>query len=246
MAIKGKSKSRSSKAVTRGPKPVYQPVKKPLLARRGLWLVLAGIFGTLVVIGLIAGFIAQGNAGDQDELEQRMGDAVAQYQGELDPILASVGQPVPPLGYQAFAALNQAVADLENESLEASADPKTLKTTADETIASAEAALEALQGIDELELIRDKGFSEEFVLYVINSKGNLIRSMFLFRETAEIVKLAADAEGPARAALVGRARGVLDVASEIFGRGYSDYVEAQSKARTLEPSNGGVPITTGS
>ncbi|MEX2421830.1 MAG: hypothetical protein WD670_08445 [Actinomycetota bacterium] len=246
MAIKGKSKSRSSKAVTRGPKPVYQPVKKPFLARRGLWLVLAGVFGTVVVIGLIAGFIAQRTAGNQEALEQRMGDAIAQYQGELEPILASVGQPVPPLGYQAFAALDQAVSGLENESLEAPADPEALKTTADETIASAKAALEALQGIDELELIQGKGFSEEFVLYVINSKGNLIRSMFLFRETAEIVKLAADAEGPTRAALVGRARSVLDVASEIFGRGYSDYVEAQSKARIFEPGSDGVSITTGS
>jgi hypothetical protein len=246
MAIKGKSKSRSSKAVTRGPKPVYQPVKKPLLARRGLWLVLAGIFGTVVVIGLVAGFIAQGNAGDQDELEQRMGDAIAQYQGQLEPILASVGQPLPPLGFEAFAALSQAVADLENESLEAPADRRALETTADETIASAEAALEALQGIDELEIIRGQGFSEEFVLYVINSKGNLIRATHLFRETAEIVKLAADAEGPARVALVARARGVLDVATETFARGYSDYVEAQSKARAFEPQSDGLPITTGS
>ena len=34
MAIKGKSKGRSAKSVTPGPKPVYQPVKKRLLAKR--------------------------------------------------------------------------------------------------------------------------------------------------------------------------------------------------------------------
>jgi len=244
LAIKGKSKSRSTRAVTRGPKPAYQPVRRPLLARRGPWLVLAGVVGTLVVIGLVWGFIAEGNANEREEIERRMADAIAQYQGELEPILNSVGQPVPPLGFEAFASLTQAVTDLEDESLDPSADRRAIVTRADDTIGLAGTALGALEGLDELELIQGKGFSEEFVLYVINSKAQLIRSMRLFREAAELVKLAADAEGRQRAILVARARGVLDVATELFGRGYSDYLEAQSKARLVDAD--GIPTSTGS
>ncbi len=194
MAIKGKSKSRTPKAVTRGPKPVYQPVKKPLLARRGLWLVLAGIFGTMVVVGLIAGFIAQRHASEQDDLVERMRDTIARYQGEIDPILAAVGEPAQAAGSGAFAALDQVVADLEGGAPEDAAGRRAMLAGADDVIDSADAALDALREVDESSLLQGRGFSEEFVLYVINSKADLVRAMILYRETAELVKLAAEAE----------------------------------------------------
>ncbi len=246
MAIKGKSKSRTSKAVTRGPKPVYQPVKKPLLARRGFWLVVAGIFGTMVVVGLIAGFLAQRNASQQDALEERMRDTIARYQGEIEPILAAVGEPTQPAGFRAFAALEQAVADLESGAPEDAAGSRAMVAAADEVIDSADAALDALRAVDESSILQGRGFSEEFVLYVIDSKADLARSMILHRETAELVKLAAAAEGDDRAALTLRARGLLDVATDTFQSGYSDYVEAQVKAGAFEPPTGGLPIPTGS
>jgi hypothetical protein len=246
MAIKGKSRSRSAKAVTRGPKPVYQPVKKPLLARRGLWLVLAGIFGTVVVIGLIAGFIAQRNASEQDDLEERMRDTIARYQGEIEPILAAVGEPAQPAGFRAFAALDDVVADLESGAPEDAAGRRAMLAGADEVIDSADAALDALRQVDESSLLQDRGFSEEFVLYVIDSKADLARAMILYRETAELVKLAAEAEGADREALAIRARGLLDASTDTFQSAYSDYVEAQVKAGTFQPATGTLPIPTGS
>jgi hypothetical protein len=247
MAIKGKSKGRSAKAVTRGPKPVFQPVKKPLLAKREFWLVIGTILGVMVVVGLVAGFIAERNSSEQDDLEQQMRTAVSTYQGELEPILTTIGQPRAPSGFDAFAELGAAVASLEGETPNEPADPKALKQTAADTVASAKGALEALQAIDETALIRGKGFSEDFVLYLINSKGNLARAMVLYREAARLLELGADAEGAQRAALAVRTRGIVNAANEIFARGYADYVEAQTKAGVFTPSAPvpGLPAPTG-
>ena len=56
-------------------------------------------------------------------------------------------------------------------------------------------------------MIRGKGFSEEFVLYVINAKGNFVRAMTLYGEAAKLLELAADAQGPERAELAARSQG---------------------------------------
>jgi hypothetical protein len=72
MAIKGKSKGRSARPVTRGPKPVYTPVKKPLLAKREFWLVVRASWASVIVGALVVGFIAQRNASAQDDLERGM------------------------------------------------------------------------------------------------------------------------------------------------------------------------------
>ena len=110
MAIKGKSKGRTAKAVTRGPKPVYQPVKKPLLAKREFWLVIGTILGVALVVGLVAGFIIERNSTEQDELEQRMRAAVNTYRGEFEPILTTIGQARAPSGFDAFTEFGTAVA----------------------------------------------------------------------------------------------------------------------------------------
>lgn len=236
MAIKGKSKGRGTRPVTRGPKPVYQPVKKPLLARREFWLVVASVVATLAVVGIVLGFIAEGNANDEDAVAQRMRRAATDYRDEIEPILTTIGQPRPPSGFDAFGELGSALADLENETKDARADAGAIAGTTADTVASAENALDALEGIDETALIRGKGFSEEFVLYVINSKANLGRAMRLYGESARLTELAAGATGEERSELVGRARAVLDVANEVFSRGYAEYIEVQTIANIFQPT----------
>jgi hypothetical protein len=245
MAIKGKSKGRSAKAVTRGPKPVYQPVKKPLLAKREFWLVILSILGVLVIVGLVAGFVAERNASAQDDLEQRMRAAMSSFQGQIDPVLTTIGQAQPPAGYQVFADLSTAVDDLVADKPDAPADPKALTQTATDAATSAKTALEALRAIDETALIRGKGFSEAFVLYVINAKGNLVRAMTLYGEAAKLLELAADAQGAERAELAARSEAILNAATEIFDQGYADYVEAQTTAGTFAPPAPGLPAPTG-
>lgn len=114
MAIKGKSKGRSARSVTRGPKPAYQPVKKPLLARREFWLVVAGIVGVAIVAGLVVGFVIERNASAQDDLEARMRSTMSQYQGDVESILSQVGQANPPSGFTVFPDFTKAVTDLHN------------------------------------------------------------------------------------------------------------------------------------
>jgi hypothetical protein len=245
MAIKGKSKGRSAKAVTRGPKPVYQPVKKRLVAKREFWLVILSILGVVVILGLVAGFVAERNASAQDDLERRMRAAMSSFQGQIEPVLTTIGQAQPPAGYQVFADLSTSVDNLVSEKPGEPADAKALAQSATDAVGSAKTALEALRSIDETALIRGKGFSEDFVLYVINAKGNLVRAMTLYGEAAKLLELAADARGAERAELAARSKAILNAATEIFDRGYADYVEAQTTAGVFAPPPPGLPAPTG-
>ncbi len=203
MAIKGKSKGRTAKAVTRGPKPVYQPVKKPL-ARQAR--VLAGDRGASSAwrwsSGWSAGFIIERNASEQDDLEQRMRAAMNTYQGELEPILATIGQARAPSGFDAFADLRhgrRGPGGRERRRRRSTRRRSSRRPT--DTLARPRPPSKPCRAIDETALIRGKGFSEDFVLYVINSKGNLVRAMILYREAAQLLELAAGAEGAERAEL---------------------------------------------
>jgi hypothetical protein len=245
MAIKGKSKGGSARSVTRGPKPVYTPVKKPLLAKRGFWLVVAGILGVAIVAGLVVGFIAQRNASAQDDLEARMRSTMGQYQGDVESILSQIGQANPPSGYTVFTDFITAVTESRNDTPGDQTDASALKQTAGDTVDKAKSALQAFQEIDEGALIQNKDFKREFVLYIINSKGNFVRAMQLYREAGELLTLAAEAEGSERDELVARAAAVTSIANEVFGRAYADYVEAQSLAGTFAAPVPGLPTPTG-
>lgn len=247
MAIKGKSKGRSARSVTRGPKPVYTPVKKPLFAKREFWLVVAVLLGVVIIAGLVIGFIAQGNASAQDDLEARMRSTMGQYQGDVESILSQIGQANPPAGYVVFTDFTQAVTDLQNGTPGGQTDPATVKQTAGDTVDKAKSALQAFQEIDEGALIRNKDFSREFVLYIINSKETFVRAMQLYREAGALLTLAAEAEGSERDELVARTAAVASIANESFGRAYADYVEAQSLAGTFAPPAPvpGLPTPTG-
>lgn len=248
MAIKGKSRSRGAKTVTRGPKPAYVPVRPPLLARRGLWIGVASVVGTLLVVALVLGFLVQRDQAREDARTERMAEVMTEYGRQLDPILAAVGEPEPPVGIRSFPELDAAIAQLEADSEDAPADLEGIATTARETVDAATSALEALEAIDEQGLLQGKDLTEEFVLYVINSKGNLLRSLRLWIQVGELTAQATEAEGSDRTALTERARAIADVAAELATRANSEYVEAQVKAGVFEAPDpfAGLPAPTGS
>jgi hypothetical protein len=243
MAIKGKSKSRGSKAVARGPKPVYVPVKVPWYRRRGLWIVVATVLAIVVVEALIYGFANERNDSREEEEAERMATAVADYRGEVEPILSTVGTAVPPSSFDAYPELATAIGGLEaedvtDEALEAAG------TAADDVQTTAGDAADLFDQLDATALVADQGFSREFVLYVLNSKDGFARAMRLYREAALLLSLAVEAEdGPIRDGLVTRARGVHDLAEATFAVAYSDYVEAQIAAGLFAPTNQGLPLT---
>ena len=132
MAIKGKSKGRSAKAVTPGPSPSYQPVKKPLLAKREFWLVILSILGVVVIVGLVAGFIAERNSSAQDDLEQRMRATMSSFQGQSR-ARAHDGRPGEPAGrvHGVHATSRRPSANLVAETPGAPADSKALSADGD-------------------------------------------------------------------------------------------------------------------
>jgi hypothetical protein len=245
MAIKGKSKGRTGRSVTPGPKPVYTPVKKPLLAKRAFWITIGSILGVALLAGLVVGWLIERDANADAELQERMQTAVNQYQGALTPILTILGQPVPPASFSGLPEFTQALTDLENETSDEPVAADRLHTTVENTIQSARNAEQALGEIDESELVGGKGFSQEFVLYVIESKADLIRAVSLYREAARLVDMAADAQGSEREELVARARGITDMAEELLNDGYSEFVQAQSEAGLFDPSALQPPGATG-
>jgi hypothetical protein len=245
MAIKGKSKGRTGRSVTPGPKPVYTPVKKPLLAKRALWITIGSILGVALLVGLVVGWLIERNASAEAEQLEEMRTAVNQYQGALSPILATLGEPTPPASFSGFPELEQVLTNLEGETSDQPVEDRELRRTSDNTLQSVRNAQQALEEIDASELVRGRGFSEEFVLYMINSKADLVRAVSLYREAAELVAMAADAEGAERADLVARARGVADAAAELLSHGYSEFVQAQTEAELFDPAALQPPGPTG-
>lgn len=235
MAIKGKTKSRGAKGVTRGPKPVYVPVKTPLIRRSGLWIAIGTLAVTVLVGALAIGFLQEREDQREQDRVAEMATVVNQYRGQIDPILSTIGTSLPPAGFDGFPELDSALAALEAEEID-NAGLKQAGESGETVASSARSALGLVEEIPTSDLLRGHDFSQEFVLYVINSQGNFVRGLELYREAALLVSMAAEAESPqVRANLTERARGVATVADETFTRGYSEYVEAQSAAQVFDP-----------
>jgi hypothetical protein len=243
MAIKGKSKSRGSRTVARGPKPAYVPVRVPWWRRRGLWIAIGTVLAIVAIEALVYGFAKERtDSREQEQLEQ-MSAAVNDYRAEVEPILATVGNAVPPSSFDAFPALATAIGALEAEEVPEEA-LESVGTTAEDVSTTAGDAADLFEEIDVAALVADQGFSREFVLYLLNSKDGFTRSMRLYREAALLLTLAVEAEeGPIRDGLVTRARGIHDLAEATFATAYADYVEAQIAAGVFAPTNAGLPLT---
>jgi hypothetical protein len=243
MAIKGKSKSRGAKAVARGPKPAYVPVKVPWFRRRGLWIVVATVLAIASIEGLVYGFAQERNDDrDREELD-RMAASVNDYRGAAEPILATVGTAVPPSSFDGYPALGQAIGSLEAEEVAQDA-LDSAATTAEEATSSSQDAADLFDGIDVTALVQERDFSREFVLYLFDSRDGFARAMRLYHEAALLLSMAVEAEeGPARDGLAARARGVHDLAEATFAAAYSSYVEAQIAAGVFQPANAGFPLT---
>jgi hypothetical protein len=235
VAIKGKTKSRGAKSVTRGPKPAYVPIKTPWIRRSGLWIALGTLLIAALVGALAIGFLQEREDQREQDTVAEMATVVNQYRGQIDPILSTIGTTLPPTGFDGFPELDTSLAALEAEEID-KAGLKQAGDSADSVASSARSAIGLIEEIPTADLLRGHDFSQEFVLYVINSRGNFLRGLKLYREAAFLVSMAAEAESPQlRADLTARARGVATVADEAFTRGYSDYVEAQSAAQVFDP-----------
>jgi hypothetical protein len=246
MAIKGKTKSKTPKAVTRGPKPAYVPVKRPLLARRGLWIAIAGFLGVLVVAGLWYGFAKEQSQTRERDLSEARGSAIQVYGRQVEPIIGTIGEPVDPASWSSFPELTDALDRLEA----GEGQPEKIAKLATGIAGTAGTAWAVFDQIDAVGLVRGRGLDQVFVLYVLGSEQKLLDSLKLYEQGGELVAMAADApQGQERDLLVERARSVIEVARSLFETGFNDYVEASTLAGLFDAASSGnmaaVPLQTG-
>ena len=235
MAIKGKSKSRGTRTVARGPKPAYVPVRTPLLRRRGLWISVATVAVCALVVALGVGLIQQREDAEESERTDRMATAVDEYRGQIDPVLATVGQPQPPASFDAFPDLGTTLPVISaNGADEAALDQA--GTVAKDTASSAKSAASLIEDIPVADFIRDRGFSREFVVYMLDSQSELARAMKLYEQAARLVTMAIAFDDPSEMQdLLASADDLFAVAEDTFARAYADYVEAQAAADVFQP-----------
>jgi len=242
MAIKGKSKPRSRRTVTPGPRPAYVPVKKPLLARRGFQI------GVLIVIFVVAvGGVWYGLA--KEHAKQRHADferalrlAVTGYEGQVQHILDGIGQQSSGIGYSVLPTLRTDVAGLTKGTVKAAAATKDATTL----ITQAKTAADAIDKIDVTSLITNKGFGQTFAGYMVNSKASFGYALKAYEQSANLLEMAAGASGDQRTRLLASAKSLLDLADGLFAQGYNDYVSAQVMAHVYHPPQPIPPQGSGS
>src|SRR4030042_3728860 len=108
MAIKGKGRSRARKSVTPGPRPVYTPVKQPLLARRGFRITALVVVASLAVGGIWYGLAKERTKQRGEELAARERTAVSRYQSAVEAALSEVGSESLPGVFRVLPRLQKA------------------------------------------------------------------------------------------------------------------------------------------
>ena len=233
MTIKGKSRPKGGgRAVTRGPKPAYVPVHKPLLQRRSFWYTVLAAVIVVSVAGIWYGVAKQRSADREEQLAQVKRRAAADYQQQVEPILATVGQPVPPSGFEILPQLKTSLSGF----LEGTIPAEELEATASAIATAAKRAAAELDKIDAVGIVGGKGLDETFVLYVLISQTRMTQALRLYEQAALLASDAAAAEGGIATGLAGRAQGVVAVAEEGFADGYQDYTEARYRAGIFQPT----------
>ncbi|MBI4261805.1 MAG: hypothetical protein HY658_14720 [Actinobacteria bacterium] len=216
MAIKGKGKTRSRRAVAGGPKPVYVVPRKPFLRRRSTRV---GAVGLLVAVvgGVLLGVWMNQRAADRLALRR---EAVLEFAARLEQPLSPIATPLPPTGLKLFADLGDLVAQLR----EGSIDPSVAIRQADSNGRLAESAGEAVADIPAADLVRDKGMPIE----LLDTKEATVTSLDVFAQATELIRLAAEAgPGDEREDLLDVAERMLATADSLFSSGYLKLVNAR-------------------
>lgn len=231
MAIKGKSKPKGgAKPVTRGPRPTYVPVRTPLLQRRSFWFTVIAVVVVASALGIWYGIAQQRESDRERELEASLRRTVTDYQEQIEPILLTVGTPIPS-GYDTFPEFEDAL----NTFIDGQGKPADLQASAEATAQAAGTAAENLEAIEAAALVADKGFDAEVALYVINSQSRMAQALRAYENAALLASDAAAAGDELGIGLAKRAKEQVALAKDIFADGYQDYIEVQVRAGTYQP-----------
>jgi hypothetical protein len=236
MAIKGKSKPRGRKAVTPGPRPTYVPVKRRWWQKGGFWIGLLVVLVAASVAGIGYGVMREitnnRREADRRALDARRRTAVTRYQAQVEPIIRPLGKAQPPTGFSVFPELSTTVSGFRKGSTSAEEARATVENIGEQ----AEGAYRALDKVDVLELVQDKGFSESFVMFMLDSKSKMVTALKVFAQAAHLMRNAIGLGGTIQERLVGQAEELTKVATDTFNDGYADYVQVRAVAGVLKPT----------
>ncbi|HEX5951091.1 MAG TPA: hypothetical protein VFZ96_08815 [Actinomycetota bacterium] len=231
MAIKGKSKAKGgAKPVTRGPRPTYVPVRRPLLQRRSFWYPVIAVVVVASALGIWYGIAQERDAERERELEASLRRTVTDYQEQVDPVLLTVGTPIPS-GYDTFPEFEDAL----NTFIDGQGKSADLRSSADATAQAAGTAAEDLEAIEASTLVAGKGFDAAVALFVINSQSRMAQGLRAYENAALLASDAAAAGDDQGVGLARRAKEQVALAKDIFADGYQDYIEVQVRAGTYQP-----------
>lgn len=231
MAIKGKSKPKGgAKPVTRGPRPTYVPVRTPLLQRRSFWFTVIAVVVVASALGIWYGIAQQRESDRERELEASLRRTVTDYQEQIEPILLTVGTPIPS-GYDTFPEFEDAL----NTFIDGQGKPADLQASAEATAQAAGTAAENLEAIEAAALVAGKGFDAEVALFVINSQSRMAQALRAYENAALLASDAVTAGDEQGSGLAKRAKEQVALARDIFADGYQDYIEVQVRAGTYQP-----------
>ena len=226
MAIKGKGRSKR-RGVAAAPKPAYVQVKKPLLARRGFQI------GVLVAIALIAlgsvaaALVVKHNANEREALKEEETSIVRKFAAAMNNSLSPIGEPFQTT-FTPFPDLGKDIADLDSGKLK----PDDAVDKAKDYAGGAQDAGTSVLQISTAKLIR--GHPD---LLTLNDAQTLVsRSLQVFEQVADSLKLAAEAGEDERADLIAHAQSLLDVANGMFSDGYQKLINEQARFDILIPT----------
>jgi hypothetical protein len=240
MAIKGKSKPKARRSVTRGPRPVYVPVRQPLVRRRGFQIVVVAIILLSAAGGILYGYVHERNANHAAEQEALLKSIASQYTTRAQTAIAGVGQSQGGVSFTLLPDLKTQIEALRS----GSSPPADVAKAASGLEKQASAAAEELSTIDPAALVRGRGVEDTaFVRDLLNANAKMENALRTDAVAAGVLAEAARAPATMTAALLRRADDARSTAETLFQSGYSDWTNAQFTAGIFQPTPpaGGFP-----
>ena len=221
MPIKGKGKTRGRKTIAAPPRPQLVVRKKPFWARRWVWGLAVGV--ALAGIALLV--FMNLRASDRQELRDREVASVRAFAAAVQRELPPGSQPIPPVSVLIFPTVNQDLTSLAQGKLKLK--PANQKATALQTQARTSAeAIEAINvgqivppeaSITSVSTLRGPGGTRA---ELTQAQFMMSQGLRIYESVGGLMRRAASAEGPDRAALIAQAKNLATRAGELFDRGY--------------------------
>jgi hypothetical protein len=241
MAIKGKSKPKARRSVTPGPRPVYVPVRQPLVRRRGFQIGVLAVVVLAAAGAILYGYVHERDANHAAEQERILKDIASQYTTRVQTAIAGVGQSQA-VTFTLLPDLKTQIDALRSGSRSPSDVAKAAEGIAEE----ATTAADDLAKIDPADLIHGKGVEDAaFVRDLLNANVKMENALRMDAVAAGVLEQAADAPASMVARLLDQADEARTTAEALFESGYSDWVNAQYTAGIFQPTAPPAGLTSG-